>query len=181
VTVKDLDSILKQADKYDQVSWILDSSDVLTIKLIGRTIREYETPLIDSWRTTPLPKLTFGASFIITKKEFENVLKNIGAKSNYIAIDATTKDQVSFSGKGDTGKASVTYPKEMLVTIENQDGVDCKANYSIEYLQKLVKALTSTMWRIELGLKSPIRITVHLSDADENCQLQFYLAPRIQE
>jgi D-arabinose 1-dehydrogenase-like Zn-dependent alcohol dehydrogenase len=98
--------------------------------------------------------------FCISKEEFAKILKNIGAKWNHISIDTTLPNSVVFSGKGDTGRARVEVDKQMLMMHQVKTG--SRATYSIEHLQKMMKAVRCSQVKIEYSDKMPLKMWMQI-------------------
>ena len=119
-----------------------------------------------------------------TEPVFDRVLNDVSVVSNHISIESG-KDRVLFSGKGDTGKASVVLEKAEggkgdLINLSSEK--ESKSTYSIEYLLKITKAAGSASDTInfEYSSKMPLRMDFKLGE-NSNGYIRFYLAPRVQE
>ena len=179
IRTEDMQKIEKRADKKERVEFhVTQDAGSMKIDLVGRRRREYENPLIESYVSDcPLPRLTFDAMFVVAKKEFENVLKDIGVKSNHVTIEAE-KGVVHFSGKGDEGKASTSLSKDELCVLEVQK--ESKATYGLDTIQKVLKAVDCESVKLEFSSKQPFRIELQIG-LDPECRIRYYLAPRVQE
>ena len=179
IRTDDMAKIRARAEKNERVEFhVSEDAGKMKISLVGRRRREYENPLIESSMSDcPLPKLTFDAMFVVAKKEFENVLKDIAVKSNHVNIEAE-KGVVFFSGKGDLGKASTSLKKDELCVLEVQK--ESKSTYSLEYIQKLLKAVDCESVKLEYSSQTPLRIEMQIG-LDPECRIHYYLAPRVQE
>jgi proliferating cell nuclear antigen len=185
VRMEDFSKLIKRADGKDAIEISRQGADSLSVKLSNGYKREFELHLIESSQSnTPLPKLNFESEFVTTEPAFDRILNDISAISNHIQIE-TMKDRVLFSGKGDTGKASVE-----LTTAEGaKNGLESltiqkesRATYSIEYLMKITKAAGATSDSIlfKYSSKMPLRMEFKLGENSKG-QIHFYLAPRVQE
>jgi proliferating cell nuclear antigen len=181
VRVEDFVKLIRRADAKDSIEISRHGSDSLVLKLGSK--REFELHLIESNQgSTPLPKLTFDSKFTIVEPAFERVLNDISVVSNHISIE-TSKEQILFSGKGDTGKASDILEKGNNDLPELDVQKEAKATYSIEYLLKITKAAgsASDIVNLEYSSKMPLRMEFKLGEAGKNGRIHFYLAPRVQE
>ena len=185
VRMEDFSKLIRRAEGRDSVEISRAGSESLNVKLSNGYKREFELHLIESSQSnTPLPKLTYDSKFVTTEPAFDRVLSDVSAISNYISIE-TGKDKVTFSGKGDTGRANVVLEKDEtgkgdLVSLSSEK--DSKSNYSIEYLMKITKSAGSASDTIdfEYSSKMPLRMDFKLGE-NSNGYIRFYLAPRVQE
>ena len=186
VRMEDFAKLIRRAESKDSIEISRQGTESLSVKLTNGYKREFELHLIESSQgSTPLPKLNFDAKFSTTEPAFDRILNDISAISNHISIDAY-QDHVLFSGKGDTGKASVTLEKKVPKETVKSDilslAVDkeSKSTYSIEYLLKITKAAGSATDHIdfEYSSKMPLRMEFKLG---KNGRIHFYLAPRVTE
>jgi proliferating cell nuclear antigen len=185
VRMEDFTKLIRRADGKDSVEISREGSDSLVVKLSNGYKREFELHLLDSAQsTTPLPKPNFDAEFVTTEPAFDKVLNDVSAVSNHITIEAA-RDKVLFSGKGDTGRASVVLEKSEggktdLVSLSSEK--ESKSTYSIEYLLKITKAAGSASDTINFkySTKMPLRMEFKLGENSKG-RIHFYLAPRVQE
>jgi proliferating cell nuclear antigen len=181
VRVEDFAKLIRRAESRDSVEISRQGTESLVLKLGAK--REFELHLIESNQgTTPLPKLNFNSKFTIIEPAFDRVLNDISVVSGHITIEAK-KDFITFSGKGDTGKATVTLDKASQDVPELDVKEESKATYSIEYLLKITKAAgsASDMINFEYSSKMPLRMEFKLGEAAKGGRIHFYLAPRVQE
>ncbi|HYB02865.1 MAG TPA: proliferating cell nuclear antigen (pcna) [Nitrososphaerales archaeon] len=185
VRMEDFSKLIRRAENKDSVEISRAGSESLNVKLSNGYKREFELHLIESSQSnTPLPKLTYDSKFVTTEPAFDRILNDVSAISNYISIESGT-NKVTFSGKGDTGKANV-----VLEVAESGKGdlvglvttKESKSNYSIEYLLKITKSAgtASDTINFEYSSKMPLRMDFKLGE-NSNGYIRFYLAPRVQE
>lgn len=185
VRMEDFAKLIKRADGKDSIEISRQGSESLNLKLSNGYKREFELHLIESSQgNTPLPKLNFDADFSTTEPAFDHILNDVSAISNHITIEAE-KDKVLFSGKGDTGKASVQLEKadgDKVGLVNLSAEKESKATYSIEYLLRITKAAGSATDTINFkySSKMPLRLEFKLGENSKG-RLHFYLAPRVQE
>lgn len=185
VRMEDLLKLIKRAESKDSVEISRQGTDSLNVRLTNGYKREFELHLIESTQSnTPLPKLNFDANFVTTEPAFDRVLNDVSAISNHITIEAE-KERVLFSGKGDTGKATIALEKSEkgdsdLISLAAEK--EAKSTYSIEYLLKITKAAgtASDSIKFEYSSKMPLRMEFKLGENSKG-RIQFYLAPRVQE
>ena len=134
---------------------------------------------------------------------FAQALNDISTMSNHITIRAS-KDSVSFSGKGDVGKALAIFqdnktkkPESSENDVRNvRDGVyeiqtnlsesasgESTSTYNAEYLLKTMKSIGasySDTVKLEYSTKMPLRLEFGLAEsASKGGRIHFYLAPRV--
>ena len=183
--MEDFSKLIRRAENKDSVEISRAGSESLNIKLSNGYRREFELHLIESSQSnTPLPKLTYDSKFVTTEPAFDRILNDVSAISNYISIEAGT-NKITFSGKGDTGKANVVLEvaeggKGDLVSLVTTK--ESRSNYSIEYLLKITKSAgaASDTINFEYSSKMPLRMDFKLGE-NSNGYIRFYLAPRVQE
>ena len=183
VRVEDFAKLIKRADSKDNIEISRHGSDSLILRLGAK--REFELHLVESSQgSTPLPKLNFDSKFSLLEPAFDGVLNDISVVSNHITIDVSKdKEQIQFSGKGDTGKASIVLDKTNGDVTQIEVNKESKATYSIEYLLKITKAAGSASDTInfEYSSKMPLRMEFKLGESGKSGRIHFYLAPRVQE
>lgn len=180
VRVSEFSKLIKRADKKDELEISISDEDMLQIKTAGSYKREYKTRLIESSSlSTPLPKLSFNSKLVISLSAFDKILSDIEVVSEYVEI-ASHSDKIEFIGKSDTGEADVIMEpsNEGLEEIEVKE--DSNATYSLDYLLKIVKSISSVgvSAAIEYSTKMPIRLEFRLPNIG---RIHFYLAPRVQD
>jgi len=179
VRISEFSKLIKRTDKKDELE-ISISEDMLKIRTIGSYKREYKMRLIESSSaSTPLPKLSFNSKLVLSLSSFDKILSDIEVISEYIEISSYS-DKIEFLGKSDTGEANVIMEpnSEGLEEIEVKE--DSKATYSLDYLLKIVKSVSSVgvSSAIEYSTKMPIRLEFRITNIG---RIHFYLAPRVQD
>jgi proliferating cell nuclear antigen len=115
----------------------------------------------------------------LTASAFDKILSDVQVVSEYISIESKHK-QVQFLGKGDSGEADITIESgsEGLEELEVQE--DSKATYSLDYLSKITKAVSTAGGSVaaEYSTKMPLRLEFRVANIG---RIHFYLAPRVQD
>ena len=197
VRVEDFAKLIRRAESKDSIEISRQGSDSLNVKLVNGYRREFELHLIESSQSsTPLPKLNFDTKFTTSEPAFDRILNDVSAISNHITIEAL-HDKVQFSGKGDTGKATIALERKATTETAGSAGgnktagadllqlsteKESKSTYSIEYLLKITKAAGSASDAInfEYSSKMPLRMEFKLGQ-NSHGRIHFYLAPRVTE
>ena len=165
VDVKKFLEILKRGDKHAGVELTIDDEFLKIV--IDDGAKSYDLrPKLASTSDSPLPKLTHTASFVMSGTELKTKIEDIVPISDYVSMFADEKGGY-FSGKGDDGAGKTQ------VDIEGEG----EATYAIEYILSVVKNLGSNEIKCQYGEKAPINMNVKF----EGCNLDFYLAPRLED
>jgi proliferating cell nuclear antigen len=180
VRVDEFSKMIRRADKKDAVEITVGDDSMLHIKISNSYRREYKMRLIESSASsTPLPKLTFNSKVVLTAGAFDKILSDVQIISEYISIESEPK-KVEFSGKGDSGEADIILDSgsEGLEELTIQE--DSKATYSLDYLSKITKAVSTVGGSIaaEYSSKMPLRLEFRVANVG---RIHFYLAPRVQD
>lgn len=180
VRVDEFSKMIRRADKKDAVEITVGDDSMLHIKISNSYRRDYKMRLIESSASsTPLPKLTFNSKVVLTAGAFDKILSDVQVISEYISIESEPK-KVEFSGKGDSGEADIILDSgsEGLEELSIQE--DSKATYSLDYLSKITKAVSTVGGSIaaEYSSKMPLRLEFRVANVG---RIHFYLAPRVQD
>lgn len=180
VRISEFSKLIKRTDKKDELEVSITDQDVLRIKTSGSYRREYKMRLIESSSgSTPLPKLSFNSKLVLSLSAFDKILSDIEVVSEYVEIESFP-ERIEFLGKSDTGEALVTMEpnSEGLEDMEVKE--ESKATYSLDYLLKIVKSVSSVgvTSAIEYSTKMPIRLEFRIANIG---RIHFYLAPRVQD
>ena len=180
VRVDEFSKMIRRADKKDAVEITVGEDSMLHIKISNSYRRDYKMRLIESSASsTPLPKLTFNSKVVLTAGAFDKILSDVQIISEYISIESEPK-KVEFSGKGDSGEADIILDSgsEGLEELSIQE--DSKATYSLDYLSKITKAVSTVGGSIaaEYSSKMPLRLEFRVANVG---RIHFYLAPRVQD
>jgi len=128
---------------------------------------------------TPLPKISYDSKIALPSTRFDKILGDIEVVSDYLSIK-TSSENVEFSGKGDSGEATINLEKgtedlqEISVTQESTGSYSLK-----DYLDPIVKAVGHTADSIvcEFSSAKPLRIEFKVTNIG---RIHFYLAPRVE-
>jgi proliferating cell nuclear antigen len=180
VRVDEFSKLIRRADKKDAIEIAVGDDSMLHIKISNNYSREYKMRLIESSASsTPLPKLNFNCKVVLTAGALDKILSDIQVISEYISIESKLK-RVEFSGKGDSGEANILIESgsEGLEELNIQE--DSKATYSLDYLSKITKAVSTAGGSVaaEYSSKMPLRLEFRVANVG---RIHFYLAPRVQD
>lgn len=186
--MEDFSKIVKRADAKETFEVSRTKGRSLSIRIgSGHYRKEFELHLLDDeLKPSPLPKLTFTTRFSIHLEAFYQILSDISTVSSNIGVTVSTNGLVQLIGKGDSGKAEVSLGRGdgallQEVTIEN-GSQDTRAVYNLEYLVKIVKAVSSFSDYVKFEYSSKMPLRLEFSDSEKQSSsgpLQFYLAPKM--
>lgn len=180
VRISEFSKLIKRTDKKDELEVSIIDDDLLQIKTSGNYRREYKMRLIESSSmSTPLPKLSFNSKLVLSLPSFDKILSDIEVVSEYVEI-ASYNDRIEFIGRSDTGEADVIMDSKSEGLEEIDVKEESKATYSLDYLLKIVKSVSSlgVSIAIEYSTKMPIRLEFRIANIG---RIHFYLAPRVQD
>lgn len=180
VRISEFSKLIKRTDKKDELEVSISDQDVLRIKTSGSYKREYKMRLIESSSgSTPLPKLSFNSKLVLSLPSFDKILSDIEVVSEYVEIESHP-EKIEFVGKSDTGEAVVIMEQNSEGLEEIDVKEESKATYSLDYLLKIVKSVSSVglAVAIEYSTKMPIRLEFRIANIG---RIHFYLAPRVQD
>ncbi len=180
VRISEFSKLIKRTDKKDELEVSIIDEDVLRIKTMGSYKREYKMRLIESTTvSTPLPKLSFNSKLLLSLSSFDKILSDIEVVSEYVEIESYP-NRIEFIGKSDTGEAIVTMESNSEGLEEINVKEESKATYSLDYLLKIVKSVSTVgvSAAIEYSTKMPIRLEFRIANIG---RIHFYLAPRVQD
>jgi len=186
--VEDFSKIVKRSEQKESIEISRARNRSLSIRFgAGSNKREFELHLLDNdLKSSPIPKLSFTTRFTINLVAFSQILADISTLSTYVNVQVSPQVLV-LSGKGDSGRADVTISKEdgsLLQEVQTeQEGQVTKAVYNLEFLLKVVKAVSSfsDLVTFEYSTKMPLRLEFFSLNKKDVWTVQLYLAPRIMD
>ena len=177
VRIDEFSKLIKRADKSNAIE-INISDDNMLLVTMGKN-KKYKMRLIESSASdTPLPKIPYDTKISLTTSSFDKVLGDVQVVSDYLIIDAT-EQQAEFSGKGDSGEVNIILEKNKDELTELDVKADSSGTYSLEYLNPIVKAVSTSVETItcEFSSKKPLRVEFKVANIG---RIHFYLAPRVE-
>jgi proliferating cell nuclear antigen len=178
VRVEDLLKVLRRAESKDRLEFRLGEENTLEFKLQNGYEKNFTIHLIEAqYSQTPLPKVSFSVTTKVSPNVVKQMLEDIRSISDHVSVKAE-QDRLTFSGKSEVGKVSVTLDKKNPGLLELNVKESGDATYSIEYLSNFTKSISgSDSLTIQFSSKMPIRLEFPLSG--KGGTIQFYLAPRV--
>ena len=177
VRIDEFSKLVKRADKSDSIE-INISDDNMLLVTIGKN-KKYKMRLIESSASdTPLPKIPYVSIIALTSSAFDKILGDVQVVSDYLVINAI-KNQAEFSGKGDSGEVNIILENGKGEITELDVKAESKGQYSLEYLNPIIKAVGSTVETVtcEFSTAKPLRIEFKVANLG---RIHFYLAPRVE-
>lgn len=180
VRIDEFSKLIKRSEKKDSIEITINQESMLLIKIENGYKKEYKMRLIESSSSsTPLPKLSFNSKIVLSYSAFDKILSDIQVLSDYITIDSKS-ESVHFLGRGDSGEADIVLEPKSEGLEELISKEDSLATYSIDYLLKITKAISTVGGSViaEYSSKMPLRLEFTVAGLG---RIHFYLAPRIQD
>lgn len=149
----------------------------ITVKSTG--LRTFEIPLIDiKTEKPPVDQLSFKNRIEMDTDVFEEGIADADVIGDSVFIE-TDADSFRMYSKGDVSSTRLELSKKDKAILKFESKDPAKAQYSLEYLKKMVKAAKiSKNILVEFGADYPLRISVSKLD---KLSLSFILAPRVSE
>jgi proliferating cell nuclear antigen len=141
---------------------------------------EYTLALIDpdSIRQEPdIPDLDLPAEITLQGRDIDRAVTAADMVSDHIALGVDVEDEHFYvDAKGDTDDVHFQLDRVDLIDLEVGEA---HSLFSLDYLKDMNKAIPKDAEvRIELGEEYPVKL--HFSIAEDQGQVTFMLAPRIQ-
>ena len=175
INLPSLNSILKRAKNNDKLILELTENKKLNIILDGDNKRIFSINLIDIVATDlPNPNIDFDAIINMNSSVLTDGVKDASLFANYL-IFSVKDNTLIISAKGPKGEINNKTSLDSTLIKDKEIKGECKAMFSIEYLQSLLKGTTGdTDTKIFLKSNSPIKLKYNI----EQAVLEFFLAPR---
>ena len=178
VRIDEFSKLIKRAEKSEAIEINISEDSMLHVS-IGKN-KKYKMRLIESSASddTPLPKISYDSKITLSSARFDKILGDIDVVSDYLSIK-TASENVEFSGKGDSGEATINLEKNADELEEISVTQESVGTYSLEYLNPIVKAVGGTAGSIicEFSSAKPLRIEFKVTNIG---RIHFYLAPRVE-
>ncbi|MEM1655896.1 MAG: proliferating cell nuclear antigen (pcna) [Nitrososphaerota archaeon] len=123
------------------------------------------------------PKLTFDAKARISSSAVKDAIRDCKALSDYVKI-TISPEEVVLSAKGELGGAQIKFSKHGAAIYVIEASKEVWAHFSINYLEKIVKAgsALSDEMVMELTTNKPIKLGFPIPSG----RLEYLIAPRIE-
>ena len=192
VRIDEFSKIIKRAGKKDSIDLGISEDNKLLVS-VGKN-KKYKIRLIESSATdTPLPKIPYETRVVVTTAGLEKILGDVQVVSEYLTISVGEGGETAgMSGKGDSGEVSIDLAvkgtrdtgsentntaENIIEEIETKEG--SSGTYSLEYLNPVIKAVSSATSRVscEFSSAKPLRLECKIANIG---RIHFYLAPRVE-
>jgi proliferating cell nuclear antigen len=173
VRIADLSKIIKRAKKDDNVTISVTAMNMLLINIGDK--KEFEMRLLEAEATeTPLPKIEYNSKATIPLSIISEALTDIGIVSEYLTVE-TSADAVTFSGKGDSGNATITADE-----LENEIEGAAIVTHELSYLVSIVGSFVEKNidCKLELSTNKPAKYIFTIAGVGV---INFFMAPRVGE
>ncbi|MEM2909743.1 MAG: proliferating cell nuclear antigen (pcna) [Nitrososphaerota archaeon] len=182
VSVTELLKFLKRAKKGEGITISYESDKKrLTIVLVDAASskeRSFSMSALEPVASrTAVPNLTFEATARVSTDALVDAIEDSSLVSDYVKF-SISPDAVTLSAKGDVGAAQIKLSKAGANVYEIKADKEVWANFSINYVEKILKAAKtlSDEITIELSTNKPIRLEFPIPSG----KLGYLVAPRIE-
>ena len=173
VNLDSLKAVLKRCS-YGSSLVMKTEENTIKLELVDRIKREFTLTLIDLDRKEkPVPSLEFSSKVEINSLDLAEAIEDCSIVSDSCSFESNT-DKFSIYAKGPLNAANLSYSSDE-VFIESPSV--SKSKYSLEYLQKMIKAGKLTEKAvINFANDYPLRLDFNAP----LMSLSFILAPRVE-
>ena len=176
LNITNLVSVLKRARANDRIAFEL-TENKLKIKMVGDFKREFSLPLIDTPpQSQKIPELSFNNNIELFANVLQDGIKDASMVSDCVVFEAN-EEKFSVKSFGDTSQTKLELEKNSPSMISMQSTKDSLSKYSIDYLDKILKAAKSSD-KIKLSFSTDYPVKIECNKIDKY-QLNFILAPRV--
>jgi len=173
VNLESLKAVLRRCSAGSSLTMKTEENFV-KLEIIDKIKREFTLTLLDlEGKDKPVPSLEFATKIEMNGIDFSEAVEDCSIVADSCGLEASP-DKFSINAKGPLNSANLAYSSDEIMI---QTGKSVKSKYSLEYLQKMVKATKLTDKIIlNFGDDYPLR----LEFITPMMQLAFILAPRIE-
>lgn len=158
-----------------------DSTKKLEIKLLSTTESIERTFTLSSLEIgggpAPSPKISFDAKARFELKILKEAIEDVSLVSDYVRV-SINPEYILLNAKGELGSSDIKITKVGETIYEIQTNKEVYAYFSIQYLEKIIKACSSISKEIlmELSTNKPIKLSMMIPYG----KLDYLIAPRIE-
>jgi len=182
VSITELLKFLKRAKKSEGITISYEGDKkkltILLVDMASSRERSFTMNALEPVASrTAVPNLTFEAAARVSTDALVDAIEDSSLVSDYVRF-SISPDAVTLSAKGDVGAAQVRLSKASPTVYEIRADKEVWANFSINYVEKIVKAAKtlSDEVTIELSTNKPIRFEFPIPSG----KLGYLVAPRIE-
>lgn len=173
VNLENLKAVLRRCSANS--SLVLSTEDnLLIIEITDKIKRKFTLTMLDlEGKDKPIPNLEFNTKVEMTGHDFADAIEDCNIVSDSCGFESSSNNFTVFA-KGSLNSANLSYSSDEL-RIESP--IESKSRYSLEYLQKMIKAAKLTD-KVILNFSTDYPLKIEFNTA--LMQLGFILAPRIE-
>jgi len=171
VNLENLKAVLRRCSSGSSLVMSTEEN-LLKIEIIDKIKREFTLTMLDlEGKEKPIPELDFNTKIEMPGSDFAAAIEDCSIVADSVGFLANP-EKFSIFAKGPLNSANLTYSKEQVMI---STGTEVKSKYSLEYLQKMIKATKLTdKTLIKFGADYPLRMEFNAP----LMSLSFILAPR---
>lgn len=182
LSISEMMKFLKRVKKGESLTIIYDDQvRKLSMILVDATSSRERTFTLNTLETvearSTTPRLSFDAKARLNVDAVEDAIKDSDVVSDYVKI-TIKPDEVTFLAKGELGTVQTKLSKMGSAVYEIEADKEVWANFSIAYLEKIVKvggALSEELV-MSLSTNKPIKLSFPIPSG----KLEYLIAPRIE-
>ena len=175
IDINKLKDVIKLAGPGETVGIQQDEDKNRLILNIGNITRRMALIDTGGMSEPKIPSLTLPALVTINTDEAKRGVKASEPVSDHVELKASP-DGFEMTAKGDTDTVILKLHKDLLEKLDCKEAV--RSLYSLDYLGKMIKTVSSPNIGLHLGNDMPIDMDFDI--ADGNGHVRFLLAPRIE-
>jgi len=156
-------------------SLIMKTEDnFLKIEIIDKIKREFTLTLLDlENKDKPVPNLEFSTRIEMNCSDLQDAIEDCSIVSDSCGFEAKS-DKFTIFAKGPLNSANLAYSSDEVLI---ESPATSKSKYSLEYLQKMIKASKLTE-KVAINFSSDYPLKLEFASPGMN--LAFILAPRVE-
>lgn len=174
LNLEDLRAVLRRCDTGSSLS-IEREDNLLKLNIEGKIKRNFTLALIDiEAEEKTVPQLEFNSSVEIDSSILNEVIEDAAVVADACTFITKKKEEIFIvEAKGNLNSAHAEFTSdEVKMKVQ-----DCKAKYSLEYMQKFMKASKFTEKAVfQFSTDYPCRMDFKTA----NMEMAFILAPRVE-
>ncbi|MEM0274635.1 MAG: proliferating cell nuclear antigen (pcna) [Nitrososphaerota archaeon] len=182
LSISEMMKFLKRIKKGESLTVIYDDqARKLSLILVDATGSRERTFTLNTLETvearSTTPKLSFDAKARLNVDAVLDAIKDSDVVSDYVKI-TINPDEVVFLAKGELGTIQTKFSKMGAAVYEIETDTEVWAHFSINYLEKIVKAGSELSEEVIMNLSTnkPIKLGFPIPSG----KLEYLIAPRIE-
>lgn len=181
--------ILNARDKQQTVKIVYDSGSTDTLSVYfssegkGNFDKSFEVPLIDlEMEFMQIPEIDYQAEFSLPAGTFASIVNQLKMFGESMDITCSEERIALNAYSQDCGKMTVEIGVDDLTEFSINEGEQIDMSFSLNYLHNicLYNRLSKEI-EIKICDQYPLFIRYHLDEQYKNAEIQFYLAPKMQD